>query len=100
MLHSQPVAELIASGRAIDGILALMLMESIALILIGRKLPRAIPPVQVLVSIGAGAALLLALRAALLGFSWQWISLWLVAALAAHILDLRYRWAQARKSGA
>ena len=100
MLHSQPVAELIASGRAIDGILALMLIESIALILIGRKLSRAIPAVQVLVSIGAGAALLLALRAALLGFAWQWISLWLVAALVAHILDLRYRWAQAQKSGA
>jgi phosphate/sulfate permease len=100
MLHLQPVAELIATGRAVDGILALMLLESIALILIGRRLRRPISAVQVLVSIGAGAALLLALRGALLGSAWQWISLWLVAALVAHLLDLRYRWAQAQKSGA
>ncbi len=100
MLHLPPVAELIATGRAVDGILALMLIESIALILIGRKLRRAIPASQVLVSLGAGAALLLALRAALLGFAWQWISLWLLAALVAHILDLRYRWGQTQESGA
>lgn len=99
MLPSPPVAELIATGRAVDGILALMLIETIALILVGRKLRRAIPPAQVLVSIGAGAALLLALRAALLGLAWQWISLWLLVALVAHILDLRYRWAEAQKSG-
>jgi low temperature requirement protein LtrA len=100
MLHSQPVAELFATGRAVDGILALMLIESIALILIGRKLRRPMPAAQVLVSIGAGAALLLALRAALLGFAWQWISLCLMAALAAHLLDLRYRWAEAQRPGA
>jgi len=94
------VAELFATGRAVDGILALMLIESIALILIGRKSRRAMPAAQVLVSIGAGAALLLALRAALHRSPWQWISLWLIAALVAHLLDLRYRWADAQKPGA
>ena len=100
MLHSQPVAELFATGHAVDGILVLMLIESIALILIGRKLRRAIPTLHVVVSIGAGAALLLALRAALIGAPWQWISLWLLAALIAHLLDLRYRWSQAQRPGA
>lgn len=66
----------------------------------GRKLRRAIPAVQVLTSIGAGAALLLALRAALQGSSWPWISLWLVAALVAHLLDLRHRFAEAQWPGA
>ncbi len=91
MLHSPPVAELFATGRVVDCILVLMLIESIALILIGRKARRRMSGAHVFVNLGAGAALLLALRAALLGSPWQWISLWLVAALVAHLLDLRYR---------
>lgn len=91
MLHSPPVAELFATGRVVDRILVLMLIESIALILIGRKARRRMSAAQVLVNLGAGAALLLAPRAALLGSPWQWISPWLVAALVAHLLDLRYR---------
>ena len=94
------MAELFATGHAVDCILALMLIESIFLILVGRKARRAIPAVQVLVGIGAGAALLLALRAALQRSPWQWVSLWLMAALVAHLLDLRYRWAATQKPGA
>ena len=100
MLLSPPVAELFATGSVVDCILALMLIESIALILIGRKLRSGIPALQVLVNLAAGAALLLALRAALLGSPWKWISLWLLAALVAHLLDLRYRWLWMQKPGA
>jgi hypothetical protein len=40
--------------------------------------------------------LLLALRAALLGASWPRIALWLLAALVAHLSDLRLRWTYRR----
>jgi hypothetical protein len=37
-------------------------------------------------------ALLLALRAALIGLAWQLVSMWLIAALLAHMLYLKLRW--------
>jgi hypothetical protein len=40
----------------------------------------------------AGASLLLALRGALTGSSWEWVAAWLTAGLVAHLNDLRCRW--------
>lgn len=40
----------------------------------------------------AGAALLLALRAAITGAAWPWIAVWLAASGLAHVADLRARW--------
>ncbi|HEY1314668.1 MAG TPA: hypothetical protein VGE92_12360 [Steroidobacteraceae bacterium] len=90
------MAELFATGRVIDGILGLMLMEFIGLVLLGRQSRRGLPASQLTFSLGAGAALLLALRAALLGASWPRIALWLLAALVAHLSDLRLRWTYRR----
>jgi hypothetical protein len=45
-----------------------------------------------MVSLAAGAALLLALRSALAGQAWEGVALWLIVALAAHVLDLKLRW--------
>jgi apolipoprotein N-acyltransferase len=42
----------------------------------------------------AGAALLLALRAAITGAAWPWIAAWLAAAGLAHLADLRTRWSR------
>jgi hypothetical protein len=86
------LAELFASGRVIDCVLALMLIESAALLLLRQRGRRGLAPIEIAASLGAGAALLLALRAALVGSPWPWISLWLIAALAAHLFDLRLRW--------
>jgi hypothetical protein len=90
------LTEFFASGRAIDCILGLMFFEMIALLLLRRILRHGLQPIEVAVSLAAGAALLLALRAALLGSPWQWISLWLIAALIAHLCDLRRRWKPAK----
>lgn len=90
------MAELFVNGRIADCILVLMLLEVVALTLLRRRSGRGIRPVELIVSTGAGAALLLALRAALVGSAWPRIAIWLVAALAAHLYDLRLRWRTTR----
>ena len=81
------------NGYVIDFILGFMLVEIIVLILIRNKgLPR-FHPIDLIVNGGAGAALLMALRAALGPVhAWQGIALWLLIALAFHLCDLTLRW--------
>jgi hypothetical protein len=55
-----------------------------------------LPPIELLVSLGAGAALLLALRAALARAPWQGVAVWLVVALLLHLGDVGLRWTTAR----
>jgi CBS-domain-containing membrane protein len=78
----------------IDGILVLMLVEWLILILVRKKVPTGPRPVEILVSLGAGAALLLAMRAALLAQAWPLMALWLFVALGCHVADLQFRWLQ------
>jgi hypothetical protein len=86
------VVELFASGRIVDCIAGLMLLEFIALSLASTKAAHGIKPIELGVSLGAGMALLFALRAALLGLEWQLVSMWLILALIAHVLYLKLRW--------
>jgi hypothetical protein len=86
------MSELLASGRIVDLILALMVLEGIVLIAYNRRTGRGVAPVDLLVNLFAGACLLLALRAALTGLWWRWTALWLAAALLAHLADLWRRW--------
>jgi hypothetical protein len=85
------MAELFSSGRVVDGILLLMLIELAALTWLRRGPRRPLSVLELGESLGAGAALLLALRGALLGGPWQRIAPWLIAALIAHLIDLGYR---------
>lgn len=80
-----------ASGRVIDVILALIVLEVIALVFLRMAKGRAVPLTGLLLTIAAGACLMLAVRAALTGADWPWIALALTAALAAHLADLRIR---------
>lgn len=80
-----------ASGRIIDLILALVMLEVIALAFLRVAKGRAVPLSGLLLTIAAGACLMLALRAALTGADWWWIALALTAALIAHLVDLRTR---------
>ena len=75
-----------------DGILAFMLVEAIVLIIVRKKTGQGLAPLDLFLSLAAGAALLLALRAALTGVSWIPVALWLIAALPAHLWDLQRRW--------
>ncbi len=82
----------------VDGIVALMLIEWMVLILVRKKWPPGPGPLELLASIGAGAALLLALRAAMLERAWPHIAVWLLASLGCHLADLRLRW-NGRRAG-
>ena len=83
---------LFSSGVIVDGILGLMLLEGIVLLLLRVSRGRGLTALEVLSSLGAGAALMLALRAALIGSGWPMIALWLLAALIAHGSDVAVRW--------
>jgi hypothetical protein len=78
----------IASGRAIDVILALMVLESVWLI---RR--RRAPARDILLGLAPGAALLLALRVALVGGPPLAIAGLLALSLPIHLADIaRRRW--------
>lgn len=83
--------ELFSSGRVVDLIIVFMVVEAIALML-GRGLfARKLAIGDIASLLLPGLALLLALRAALVGAEWITIALWLLAALVAHLADLRRR---------
>lgn len=74
------------SGRAVDLVLGFMVLEAIFLIAMKRR-----APIMVLLTILPGAAMMLALRAALMEAGWQWVAIWLTVSLPLHLADLRHR---------
>ena len=77
---------------AIDGILALLAIET--LFLVGLRAWWGVGPASAstIANAMAGAALLLAMRAAIAGAAFPIISACLLGALAAHLADLKARW--------
>ena len=88
--------DLFASGRVVDLVLAVMVVEALALALYRRSTGRGLALIDVVAMLVPGACLLLALRTALAGADGVAIALWLTVALAAHLVDL-YRRAIARR---
>lgn len=86
------MAELLASGRLVDLIIALVVIEAIALFIYRLVSGRGIALSDLLPNILAGAFLLIALRFALSDGGWMIISLSLAAAGVAHVIDLTRRW--------
>ena len=85
------MAELFHSGRIIDVILLLVVLEIAALPWILRRLGSRLTLYRLLPNILAGAALMLALRMGLTGAHWTWIAATLIAALMAHLADFWLR---------
>ncbi|HYN77331.1 MAG TPA: hypothetical protein VES73_06020 [Lamprocystis sp. (in: g-proteobacteria)] len=88
------MAEFFASGRAVDLVLLLMGLEGIVLMMFWRRRGCGIPPTALLLILASGGCLLLAVRAALTGAPWVWVSFFLLASLVVHLVDLRLRWQQ------
>ena len=86
------MADLFASGRLVDLILVVVLIEAAALLLYWARARRGIAPFDLLPNLCAGAFLLLALRATLAGAGWMMASLFLGAAGLAHLTDVYRRW--------
>jgi hypothetical protein len=84
--------QIVLSGRLVDFALLVLVVESIAVILIHRRTGQGPDAPRVLSNAAAGGTLMLALRAALVGQGWLWITLWLLCALVAHVTDLALRW--------
>ena len=86
------MAGIFTSGQIADIILALVVLEAVALIAYWRVTGRGIAAADLLPNLAAGACLLLALRTAITGAGWIWTAAFLAAALVAHLADLARRW--------
>ena len=83
---------LFESGRIVDLLVGLMVLEAALLWFYRRSTGHGVPLFGLLANLAAGAGLLMALRAALTHAGWEMTILWLLAALAAHAADLASRW--------
>ncbi len=81
-----------AGGGIFALILAGMLLEMAALAAFYRRTGRGIAPPRFLGDIGAGMCLLLATLLVLRGAAWPFPAVAILAALGAHLFDLKQRW--------
>lgn len=86
------MAELFRSGQVVDAILMLMLVEGVVLGALRWRYGRGPAALPLLCFLVAGAALMLALRAALTDAGWPTVAGWLAVAFLAHGADLALRW--------
>lgn len=87
--------QFILSGRIVDVMLAVLVIEIIWLSARHHKTGQGLSPGMLIANAGAGGSLMLALKAVLTGATWPWIVAALLASLVFHTVDLRYRWKQA-----
>ncbi len=76
----------------IDFVIAVTLLEMLALTLYHRFTGRGLALVDLVPALGAGLALMLAVRAALSEAAWVWVAAALLVAGLAHLADMRRRW--------
>ncbi len=88
--------ELITSGRIVDIMLGFVVLEVAAILIYRRLSGGGIPPSKLLVNIGAGGSLMLALRAVYADAHWTVVAGCLVLALVFHVSDLATRWEKPR----
>lgn len=86
------MAEFFTSGLIVDFILIMVVIEAALLAIYHHRTGKGLAPAEVAGFLLSGLFLLLALRAALAGAWWGWISLCLTGALLTHVLDLAHRW--------
>jgi hypothetical protein len=87
----EPFTQGLQSGALLEWVIALMAIEGVALTVWWLKAGRGIPPLDLSINLAAGATLMLAVRAGILGDFAQLAGL-LALALLTHILDLSRRW--------
>ncbi|OYU77513.1 MAG: hypothetical protein CFE32_05485 [Alphaproteobacteria bacterium PA3] len=85
------VTHLFVSGLAIDIALVVIVLEFLALCLLGKNGTLATRAVTLILALGPGACLMLAVRAALTQSSLIWVALFLALSLPLHLIDLARR---------
>ena len=86
------MTEFLSSARVVDLVLLVVGLEVLGISLYWHVTRRGIAPENLLPNLLAGAALVLALRLALSGFSWPWYTACLAIAGITNVADLRQRW--------
>lgn len=84
------------SGSLLLAIVALIALEGLVLFWLERRGLSPLRLREVLGNLLSGAALMLAVRAALLDEPWPNVAAWLLFALLAHVTDLLVRWRRGR----
>ena len=79
------------NGSIVFIILALVVIEAAALLVLYRKTGRGIPTTPMIANLIAGGCLMLAIRSALLDHPWAWIGLFMALSLVAHLVDFGSR---------
>ena len=87
MLHA-----LITSGRIIDLMLIALIVEVTAIQAYRLRSGGGIALLPLLLNLGAGGSLMLALRALLTNANWLWVGMFLSSALLFHVADIVQRW--------
>lgn len=83
---------LFQSGWLVDFVIALTVLEGVALALYYRATGRGVAPRDYALNLVSGLCLMLALRAVLAAAAWHWTAAALAAAGLAHGADLWRRW--------
>lgn len=81
-----------SSGRIIDAIVLMVLLEGGLIWFRHRRTGRGLSLIRALPVLASGVLLLLAIKAALVQAPWPLVALPLTGALIAHLLDLQSRW--------
>ena len=92
------MADMIINAALIDWILALVVLEGVAVLGWRALRGRGPQPLAFLSNLVAGAFLLVALRGAVSGASGAWIAACIFAGVLAHFVDLTARWGDGRRN--
>lgn len=89
------MSALIQNGAMADVVVVTLIVEALVLIALRSRF-RHLRVFDIAAMLGAGLFLALALRSALTGAGWHWIALFLGAAFASHLFDVRRQLIQRR----
>jgi hypothetical protein len=91
-----PAAWLPGVETLVDIVIAVTLLEALALAAYHARTGRGLAPREFVPALGAGLGLMMAVRAGLGNAGWHWVAAGLLASGLAHALDVRRRWAARR----
>ncbi len=86
------MTELEVAASLVDLVIAITVIEALALSLLHWRTGRGVAPRDFLINLSSGLCLMLALRSVLRDAGITWLALWLLAAGAAHAIDIAVRW--------
>ncbi len=86
----------VASGHVFDLVIAVLVIEAIAIVYHHRSTGRGVSPADLAGTFVAGLGLLLAARFAVTGWAAEWVGASLVLAFLGHAADLARRWRSSR----